>query len=94
MRKAFLWPKDTTFRYENPLFQNIDFNGHGSVYRTGRKEPIRDYRSYWESCPIVERACRVESMWLAQNLLLGSTEDTRDIVRAFEKAYANRDELR
>ena len=80
--------------YENPLFQNVDFNGPGSVYRAGRQEPIRDYRSYRDSCPVAERACRVESMWLAQNLLLGSAEDTRDIVRAFEKVYENRDELR
>ena len=80
--------------YENPLFRNVKFNKPGSVYLTDRARPIRDYRTYRESCPVAERACRIESMWIAQNLLLGSEDDTRDIVRAFERVYANRSELR
>jgi dTDP-4-amino-4,6-dideoxygalactose transaminase len=80
--------------YRNPLFQNIKFNKPGSIFMTGRTKPIQDFRSYQESCPVTERACATEGMWIAQNLLLGSEEDTRDIVRAFKKVYANRAELR
>jgi dTDP-4-amino-4,6-dideoxygalactose transaminase len=40
-------------------------------------------------CPVSDRLCR-ESLWLGQQLLLGSREDMDDIAAAFEKVYAHR----
>jgi len=78
--------------YENPLFQNTDFNGPLSAYRMRRGETI-DFGRYRGACPVAERACRDEAIWLTQNLLLGTPEDTLDIARAFTKVYENRAEL-
>ncbi len=79
--------------YSNPLFQNLDFSSPQSLFMTGRSEPVADFRRYSQSCPVVERVCREESIWLTHDLLLGSEEDTRDIIRGFQKLYENRREL-
>jgi len=79
--------------YENPLYRNVPFNAPGSPFLIGRSGPIPDFRTYRETCPVAERACRSEAMWLAQNLLLGTEEDTQDIVRAFQKVFENRSDL-
>ena len=78
--------------YANPLFRNLDFNGADSPYKTGHTKPI-DYGKYRELCPVVERVCSQESIWLTQDLLLGTEEDTLDIARAFAKVHGNRKEL-
>ncbi|HXK58847.1 MAG TPA: DegT/DnrJ/EryC1/StrS family aminotransferase [Acidobacteriota bacterium] len=78
--------------YENPLFTSIDFNGAYSPFRMGRERPV-DFSQYRGSCPVAERACREEAIWLTHNLFLGNEEDVRDIARAFEKVYENRREL-
>lgn len=80
--------------YANPLFQDIDFDNLASPYREGRSEPIRDFREYSATCPVAERACKSEALWMAQQLLLGPETDARDIVDAFHKVYENRKELR
>ncbi len=79
--------------YENPLFQNVAFNAPGSPYMTGRTGPIPDFHAYRERCPVAERACRTEALWLPQNILLGTEEDTQDIIRALQKVFENRAEL-
>jgi dTDP-4-amino-4,6-dideoxygalactose transaminase len=38
-----------------------------------------------DSCPIAERACEKEAMWLAQNVLLGNEQDMEDIANAIRK---------
>ncbi len=43
----------------------------------------KDYSSI--RLPNTDRMCEKESVWLKQNYLLGTTEDTQDIVNAFEK---------
>jgi dTDP-4-amino-4,6-dideoxygalactose transaminase len=50
-----------------------------------------DYRA--SRCPNSDIICREQGLWLGQNLLLGSDDDVDDIVRAFEKVHAHRDEL-
>lgn len=39
------------------------------------------------SCPISERACDKEVLWLVQNTLLGDEEDVEDIAIAVEKVF-------
>lgn len=70
--------------YENPMFDSLpDYHAASGL----------NFREYREKCPATERACRSESVWLTQDLLMGSEEDTLDIVRALEKVYENRREL-
>ncbi|NHN31640.1 DegT/DnrJ/EryC1/StrS family aminotransferase [Paenibacillus agricola] len=38
-----------------------------------------------DSCPIAERACEKEAMWLGQNVLLGDEQDMEDIAKAIRK---------
>jgi hypothetical protein len=51
-----------------------------------------DYGAFAERCPVSERACRSEAVWLAQNLLLGNRNDVADIVRAVRKVLENRNQ--
>lgn len=65
--------------YKQPLFQHV-------------KHP-EDLPPYNElELPNATQLCN-EVVWLTQNLLLGSTEDTKDIVRAIEKVLSNADQL-
>jgi len=38
------------------------------------------------TCPVAEAAC-TDSFWLPQRVLMGSEDDTRDVIRAIEKVY-------
>lgn len=45
------------------------------------------------SCPQTEKKCYDQSIWLPQQLLLGSKEDMDDVINAFEKIATNYREL-
>ena len=45
------------------------------------------------STPVTARLCSEQACWLPQPNLLGSADDTRDILRAVEKVLTHRDEL-
>lgn len=80
--------------YKNPLFHTIDFNNRYSPYIMGRTNPVANYDLYEKTCPEAEYACKEGTIWLSNELLLGTEEDTMDIVRAFEKVYRYRDQIR
>jgi len=44
-------------------------------------------------CPVTERICAEESVWLTQNLLLGEEADIRDIAAAVAKIREHADQL-
>jgi dTDP-4-amino-4,6-dideoxygalactose transaminase len=78
--------------YCSPLFLNKDFTGHGAP-----PSPIYDgldYARYTELCPVTERACQQEAIWLAQTVLLGTRQDMDDIIAGFRKVKENLAELR
>jgi len=52
---------------------------------------VIDYADF--QCPVTERACKTEAVWLLQNLLLAESEGLEDIVRAVEKIRDNYEEL-
>ena len=52
---------------------------------------VIDYADF--QCPVTERACATEAVWLLQNLLLAEREGLEDIVRAVEKIRENYEEL-
>jgi len=71
--------------HRQPLFQNRAFG----PYLSGMSN-VPDYARV--ECPNAERVCD-RSIWLEQNLLLGTRNDMDDIVAAFQKIHEHRAEL-
>ena len=44
-------------------------------------------------CPVAERACATEAVWIRQQALLGSAQDALDVAHAFAKVHEHRSEL-
>ena len=64
------------------------FEGYVALNRNRAiQEEIRKwtgaYRS--DSCPVAERLCEKEALWMPQNVLLGDENDIRDIAQAIRK---------
>lgn len=78
--------------YKNPMFLEKKFINGSFPLGTPYHEDI-DYRSFEEKCPVAERACKSEAVWLAQNIFLGTKEDMDDIVKAIKKVIDNKEEL-
>ncbi len=85
---GYIWPL-----YRNPMFLEKNFMGgsypvNASVY--GRE---LDYGDFVELCPVSERACASEAIWLPQSMLLAPAEAMHDIAQAVRKVQANVKEL-
>jgi dTDP-4-amino-4,6-dideoxygalactose transaminase len=78
--------------YANPLFVNKEFLGHGAPVSDIYKDI--DFEAYAEMCPVTERACYEESVWLEHRLLLGTHQDMDDIAAGFRKVKDNLAELK
>jgi len=78
--------------YRNPMFLEKRFINGAFPLGTAYHEDI-DYAAFASRCPVAERACRSEAIWLAQNLFLGDEQDMDDIAAAIEKVLANRKEM-
>ena len=52
---------------------------------------VIDYADF--QCPVTEKACATEAVWLLQHLLLAERDGLEDIVRAVEKIRRNYEEL-
>lgn len=81
--------------YANPMFLNQKFFNQGCPVNCHLRDfsPV-DYAAFAEQCPVAERACRDEAIWLEHRLLLGNKQDIDDIVAAMQKVIENIDELR
>ena len=68
-----------------PLYREAAFTSHFSDYplTSSYFAAPPDYRGV--CCPVTERVCASESVWLTQNMLLGPADDMRDIAAAVEK---------
>jgi dTDP-4-amino-4,6-dideoxygalactose transaminase len=75
--------------YSNPMFVNKDFYPRGCPFTCGHYDQEVDFTKYAELCPITERACATEAVWLEHRLLLGTQQDVDDIANAIEKIRAN-----
>lgn len=55
-----------------------------------------DYESYMEQnqCPLNQKLCNEEAVWIPQNVLLGSENDMKNIAAAIEKIRNNAREIR
>ena len=79
--------------YRNPMFVNKDFYPRGCPLTCGHYNQDVDFSKYANLCPVAERACAAEAVWLEHRLLLGSGQDVDDIAHAIEKIRENAAEL-
>lgn len=74
--------------FDNPMYREKAFwNSPFPLGSTGARDV--DYGDFAKSCPVSERACKSEAVWLSQNLFLGTKADMDDIAAAFAKIHAN-----
>ena len=80
--------------YANPMFVDQVFYQKGCPVLCPYRDftPV-DYAAFAEQCPVAERACNEEAIWLEHRLLLGDKQDMDDIVEAMQKVAQNIDEL-
>jgi hypothetical protein len=79
--------------YRNPMFVNKDFYPRGCPLTCGHYNQDVDFTKYGALCPVAERTCTAEAIWLEHRLLLGSRKDVDDIADAIEKIRDNAGEL-
>lgn len=80
--------------YRNPMFVNKDFYARGCPLTCGGPyNQDVDFAKYAVLCPVAERACAREAVWLEHRLLLGTPEDVDDIANAVEKIREHATEL-
>jgi len=77
--------------YRQPVLLEKNVGPYDLITRHEFQGKVIDYSSF--DCPVAERACRSEAVWILQNLLLADRENLEDIVRAVEKVRENYGEL-
>ena len=70
--------------YKNPMFLDKKFINGSFPLGTLYHDDI-DYAAFADKCPVSERACAGEAVWLPQNCFLGTADDIDDIVGAITK---------
>lgn len=79
--------------YANPMFLNQEFYPKGCPISCPYYGQQVDFAAYAEKCPVAERICRDESVWLEHRLLLGTQQDMDDIAEAVAKIRYAGEEL-
>ncbi len=69
-----------TAGYDSPAYAQALFRDSAVPHRVG-------------DCPVAERACASETVWVRQNVLLGAEEDAIDVARALERVQRHAGEL-
>jgi dTDP-4-amino-4,6-dideoxygalactose transaminase len=75
--------------YRNPLFTEKNFFGGSWPLDSWEHSRQLDYAAFEERCPVSERACAVEAVWIPQTMLLADETAIRDIARAVRKVQAH-----
>jgi len=79
--------------YQNPMFLKKKFVNGSFPLGTKYHKDI-NYASFEKQCPVSERACKGEAVWMAQNIFLGTEEDMEDIVKAIRKVLDHKNEIK
>jgi dTDP-4-amino-4,6-dideoxygalactose transaminase len=79
--------------YKNPMFLNSDFYAEKCPLSCSIYGGRVDYESFQERCPVSERMCTNEALWLEQRLFLGNRADMDDIAEAILKIKTHVEEL-
>jgi dTDP-4-amino-4,6-dideoxygalactose transaminase len=78
--------------YRQPLLLTENFGLATPPLFHGVYPHMPDYRQV--ACPVTDRACDEEAVWLRHSMLLGERQDMDDIVAALDKIQRHKDELR
>lgn len=79
--------------YKNPMFLEKKFINGAFPLGTQYHQDL-DYASFEKKCPVAERACKSEAVWLAQNIFLGTEDDMDDIIKAVKKVLNNKQSIK
>lgn len=79
--------------FDNPMYLQQKFWNSSFPVASSQNPHAVDFASYRIKCPVSERACKSEALWLPQNVFLGTKEDMDDIYLAFEKVLKSADAL-
>ncbi len=79
--------------YKNPMFSHREFPGGKYSIQISFIKGLLDCESFEKRCPVAERACAHEALWLEQRLFLGSKRDMEDIASGFRKVQEHVDEI-
>lgn len=75
--------------YANPVFTEKNFLGGSFPVDAFEHGRALNYADFIERCPVSERACAFEAVWLPQTMLLAGPEDMDDVARAIRKIQEN-----
>lgn len=76
--------------YKTPMFLNKKFINGSFPLNTAFHNDV-DYRVFEACCPVAEKACKSEAVWLPQNVFLGTPADMDDVAEAIEKVLTYKD---
>ncbi|RPI98853.1 MAG: hypothetical protein EHM39_07470 [Chloroflexi bacterium] len=79
--------------YKNPLFVEKNFYGGPWPLDTWEHSRQLDYADFEERCPVSERACATEAVWIPQTMLLADEPAMHDIAEAVRKVQTYAREL-
>lgn len=79
--------------YLNPVFLEKNFMGGPYPMVPAIYPKELDYGDFVGLCPVTQKACETEAVWLFQNMLMGSEEDMEDISMAIQKIQMNSKKL-
>lgn len=85
---GYIWPL-----YRNPMFLEKNFMGGAYPVAPPLYEREINYGDFEELCPVSERACTSEAVWLPQSMLLADGDSMQDIAQAIRKVQINVKEL-
>jgi dTDP-4-amino-4,6-dideoxygalactose transaminase len=77
--------------YRQPVLRAKNFGLATPPLFSGVYPQTPDYSQV--ACPVTDRACDAEAVWVRQNMLLGERQDMDDIVAAIVKIQSHCDEL-
>jgi dTDP-4-amino-4,6-dideoxygalactose transaminase len=77
--------------YRQPVLRAKNFGLATPPLFSGVYPQTPDYSQV--ACPVTDRACDAEAVWVRQNMLLGERQDMDDIVAAMVKIQSHCDEL-
>ncbi len=79
--------------YKNPLFTEKNFFGGAWPLDSWEHSRQLDYAAFEALCPVSERACATEAVWIPQTMLLADEDAMDDIAQAIRKVQVFAKEL-
>ena len=81
------WPN-----YGNPVFKTMQEKFGHRAFAFG-VDRFPDWNDYTQRCPVAERACSSEALWVSHEPFMGDEKEIQKLTDAFTKVYECRAEL-